>query len=712
MKAVDEARKRWDSLFNANSSLAELKQSSRNKDGSNPCEDGLRSVGNLNSGQAFLLHQTVDTSSWPGKISDSRAAYLSLREHFLKYINHPNDLPSTADPLAEDDESPWQSLRRDEAIRAEIHQDVERCMQENYFFREPTTKARMLDILFVYTKLNPDLGYRQGMHELLAPILWVLEHDAINKELIQTTTPPADDGDIMLQVLDSDYVEHDAFTIFCAIMQTAKLFYEQEPKRFPGGQSDVSPIVARSRYIHQVVLRVVDLELANHLQSTDILPQIFLTRWIRLLFGREFPFKEVLSIWDMLFAENMRIELIDAICVAMLLRIRWQLLDADYSSSLRLLLQYPSPMPYKPITFVEDALFLEQNQDCEGATLLIQKYSGKTPDPNKQWKPRSSLTVPLFTPRRKKSTSRERGPVSSGSTSPSVSSVRIHQRRLDSLFQDVSEGLHRRTEGWGVTNAVRGAMVEARRNIQSIQSSASTPQLLQTESSSRESTDSPPMNFATERELNDRISALEIRNQALARMLGNAINELRIQQEDPSKSTTEAMDLALAKIQFVQVYLEDPTIPIPEETKPTTWAAVSAHSSEPVLGEHVKVATTALAKKESNPPNGEQRPEKKSPLHPFTETRVSEVENMSKPVSFRSPPTMRAPLSESSFSWMLGDDKLRSGLITSVLPPPEQNRNSATLFGDARGDGKKNVTGDEEEGVLLNRLRRGPEKPR
>ena len=36
----------------------------------------------------------------------------------------------------------------------------------------------MLDILFCYAKEYPDIGYRQGMHELLAPILFVLHAES------------------------------------------------------------------------------------------------------------------------------------------------------------------------------------------------------------------------------------------------------------------------------------------------------------------------------------------------------------------------------------------------------------------------------------------------------------------------------------------------------------------------------------------------------
>jgi hypothetical protein len=47
------------------------------------------------------------------------------------------------------------------------------------------------------------------------------------------------------------------------------------------------------------------------------------SRWIRLLFGREFAFEQLLSLWDRIFAYDPTLELIDLICVAMLLRIRW-----------------------------------------------------------------------------------------------------------------------------------------------------------------------------------------------------------------------------------------------------------------------------------------------------------------------------------------------------------------------------------------------------
>lgn len=45
---------------------------------------------------------------------------------------------------------------------------------------------------------------------------------------------------------------------------------------------------------------------------------------MRLLFGREFPFDEVLMMWDLLFAHGLRSDLVDFTCIAMMLRIRWE----------------------------------------------------------------------------------------------------------------------------------------------------------------------------------------------------------------------------------------------------------------------------------------------------------------------------------------------------------------------------------------------------
>jgi hypothetical protein len=67
----------------------------------------------------------------------------------------------------------------------------------------------MLRILFVYAKLNPELGYMQGMNEILAPLLFVFG---------------SDDNDDW-----ASEAEPDAFYAFSDIMSSVKLLYKTSP---------------------------------------------------------------------------------------------------------------------------------------------------------------------------------------------------------------------------------------------------------------------------------------------------------------------------------------------------------------------------------------------------------------------------------------------------------------------------------------------------
>ena len=67
-----------------------------------------------------------------------------------------------------------------------------------------------MDILFIYSKLNPDTGYRQGMHEVLAPVLWVVYQDSVDVKSVSDSKRDEEGADFMLEVLDSRHVEADS----------------------------------------------------------------------------------------------------------------------------------------------------------------------------------------------------------------------------------------------------------------------------------------------------------------------------------------------------------------------------------------------------------------------------------------------------------------------------------------------------------------------
>jgi TBC1 domain family protein 5 len=142
-------------------------------------------------------------------------------------------------------------------------------MPDNVYFRQPGTQDMMLDILFVWCKMHPGIGYRQGMHEILAPLLWVVERDAINASAGEEGS-----GDQLLaDMLDSSYIEHDSHTLFSLIMQTAQSFYAPAET---GSVTKDTPMLARSSRIFEKYLPKADPELAAHLLKLEIVPQIFL----------------------------------------------------------------------------------------------------------------------------------------------------------------------------------------------------------------------------------------------------------------------------------------------------------------------------------------------------------------------------------------------------------------------------------------------------
>lgn len=141
-------------------------------------------------------------------------------------------------------------------------------MPDNVYFRQPATQNMMLDILFIWCKMHPDIGYRQGMHEILAPLLWVVERDAIEVTGAKSPVDPT-----LKDMLDSRYIEHDTYTLFSIIMHTAKSFYAPAQ---PGSSSKDTPMLARSSRIFETNLPRADPELYAHLTKLEIVPQIFL----------------------------------------------------------------------------------------------------------------------------------------------------------------------------------------------------------------------------------------------------------------------------------------------------------------------------------------------------------------------------------------------------------------------------------------------------
>jgi TBC1 domain family protein 5 len=229
------------------------------------------------------------------------------------------------------------------------------------------------------------------------------------------------------------------------------------------------------------------------------------------------------------------------------------------------------------------------------------------------------------------------------------------------------------------------------------------------------------------------MTALEDRNRRLATMLETAVADLwKIEKEIAEKKEVEgqsdALSVAVAKVQFVQVFLQDSTLPLPPKDAIEEKEVLKVEESkaeEPIstMPEGAQGPTPALPPREINddpqvsvsPPRQSAIPMATSPpmsmtVHTQTQTPPASLPTTSisaehasgTPISSGLAPKQSRPrIEQSSFSWMLGQahEHRRSFIDPQPLSPAEKRFHAAHggedkgfLFGeenDVPGEPKK-----------------------
>ncbi|NXN42586.1 TBCD5 protein, partial [Rhinoptilus africanus] len=342
--------KEWEELFVNNNYLATIRLKGIN---GQLRSSRFRSV----CWKLFLEVLPQDRSQWIKTTSDLRTSYNKIKEI---HITNPRKAGQQDliinNPLSQDEGSLWNKFFQDKELRAMIEQDVTRTFPEMQYFQQENVRKILTDVLFCYARENEQLLYKQGMHELLAPIVFILHCDHQAFSHASEAAQPRQAFEEMKVLLNPEYLEHDAYAMFTRLMKTAEHWFSTfehdsqkekdvmiTPMPFARPQ-DLGPsiaIVAKVNQIQDHLLKKHDIELYMHLNRLEIAPQIYGLRWVRLLFGREFPLQDLLVVWDALFADSITLNLVDYIFVAMLLYIRDALISSNYQTCLGLLMHYP-----------------------------------------------------------------------------------------------------------------------------------------------------------------------------------------------------------------------------------------------------------------------------------------------------------------------------------------------------------------------------------
>ncbi|XP_065851161.1 uncharacterized protein [Euphorbia lathyris] len=306
--------------------------------------------------------------------ANSRRRYAGLRRRLLVDPHIPKDgtnSPNLAidNPLSQNPDSTWGRYFRNAELEKTVDQDLSRLYPEHWsYFQTPGCQGMLRRILLLWCLRHPEYGYRQGMHELLAPLLYVLhvdvEHlsevrkqyedhftdkfdglpfhendlmynfdfkkylDSMEDEIsshgnaskvksladldpeIQTVVLLSDaygaEGELGI-VLSEKFMEHDAYCMFDALMNGANgvvAMADFFSPSVPVGSYSGLPPVIEASAAFYHLLSVVDSSLHSHLVELGVEPQYFALRWLRVLFGREFSLQNLLIIWDKIFAAS------------------------------------------------------------------------------------------------------------------------------------------------------------------------------------------------------------------------------------------------------------------------------------------------------------------------------------------------------------------------------------------------------------------------
>lgn len=183
------------------------------------------------------------------------------REHIRndRYIEYQNIRKQRESMSGEEQEQFW---RR---IQSTVEKDVIRTDRSHSYFKgEDNPNIEVLqNILLNYAVANPNLGYTQGMSDLLAPVLAEIQNEA------------------------------DAYWCFVGLMQ--RTIFVSSPK-----DNDMDK---QLNYLREL-LRLMQSDFYYHLNrlGEDAMELLFCHRWILLCFKREFPEEDALRIWEACWA--------------------------------------------------------------------------------------------------------------------------------------------------------------------------------------------------------------------------------------------------------------------------------------------------------------------------------------------------------------------------------------------------------------------------
>ena len=323
-----------------------------------------------------VLPETETLDQWVESLEVLRKEYKVKLKKFLKPQKFAGD-PLGGMLAQSNTTETWNTYYVDNDTKKLINLDLDRTFQELSIFHNVNVKKSLSNILFIWNKENSDVGYQQGMNDLLAVTFLALYPCYFKNNSKKTKDELLKIASEQLSAIkyaeylydffhDEDELQSDLYYCFSRLMKRGikELFennitseekkemsfkkYELFSNQWVHDPSDdiQNPLNIRCTMIIKEKLKAIDLELFQHFQRIGLNCGIFLQRWLKCMFDREFELKDIFTIWDAIFAtpdskSGYGLIFIDYISISMILRIRKQLLESDQNECFMTLFKYP-----------------------------------------------------------------------------------------------------------------------------------------------------------------------------------------------------------------------------------------------------------------------------------------------------------------------------------------------------------------------------------
>ena len=161
---------------------------------------------------------------------------------------------------------------------------------KNNFFENETHSDVIERIIYIYCKLNKQVGYVQGMNELIAPIYYCFSID---------------------NTVSLENVEADTFWCFTFLMKDVKKIFLKESDNSEGGILD-------RVFTLDLIVSHLQKDIYKILSKNNVNIFHFAFSWINIFFCQEFIMPDIIRLWDIIFSEQDRFSFVYFFSMAIL----------------------------------------------------------------------------------------------------------------------------------------------------------------------------------------------------------------------------------------------------------------------------------------------------------------------------------------------------------------------------------------------------------